>query len=231
MKIFTISDLHLSFSTDKPMDIFGDSWEGHWDKIIKDWSSKVGAEDVVLIAGDISWGMTLDEALIDFREIAKLPGQKIIIRGNHDYWWASYSKVKAALEPMGFMPLQNNCLRIADFLFCGSRGWTIADEGSAAEDKKIYDRELIRLEMSLSDMAKQRKEGDRVVGMLHYPPFPVTLADSGFTKLFSQFEVDKVVYGHLHGKSCRAVNYLKKGDVEYYLTSCDLVDNKLTQLY
>jgi predicted phosphohydrolase len=178
MKVFAISDLHLSFSSDKPMDIFGDNWTGYWEKIKIDWTSKVSDEDIVLIAGDISWAMSLENARIDFAELEKLSGRKVIIRGNHDYWWSSYSKVKAVLSKTTFA-VQNNAVRIDDCLFCGTRGWTIAAEGSNEEDKKIYDRELQRLKLSLEDMKKQKKEGDKVFGLIHYPPFNVKFEGSG----------------------------------------------------
>ena len=187
--IFSISDLHLGTCVDKPMDVFGKKWEGHFDKIKADWLKKVKAEDVVLLAGDLSWAMTLEDAKEDLNRIAALPGKKVILRGNHDYWWQSLSKVKGIL-PEGVYVVQNDVVRIGKYLFCGSRGWTM--ESDAEEDKKIYERELIRLELSLSAMSKAREEGDVVIGMTHYPPFGVSLEPTRVTELYEKYGVEKV---------------------------------------
>ena len=224
--IYSISDLHLGTCVDKPMDVFGKQWEGHFDKIKKDWLERVSSDDVVLISGDISWAMSLEEARKDIESIAELPGKKVLLKGNHDYWWQSLGKVKGIL-PEGFYVVQNDVVRIGKYLLCGSRGWTT--ESGAEEDKKVYARELIRLELSLKEMTKERREGDVVVGMTHYPPFDVSLEPTAVTELFTKYGVDTVVYGHLHGNS-----YAKKkvfiGGVRYLLTSCDLVDFKLVEV-
>ena len=224
--VFAISDLHLGTCVDKPMDVFGKKWEGHYEKIVRDWWQKVGEEDVVLLAGDFSWAMTLEEAKEDFLKVAALPGKKVILKGNHDYWWQSLSKVKGIL-PEGFFVLQNDVVRIGNYLFCGSRGWTT--ESDSEEDKKIYDRELIRLELSLKEMQKCRADGDVVIGMTHYPPFDLSQQPTAVTQLFDKYGVGKVVYGHLHGNV-----YAKKkvmiGRAAYYLTSCDLVDFALVSV-
>ncbi len=224
--IYSISDLHLGTCVDKPMDIFGKKWEGHFDKIKEDWLKKVKAEDVVLLAGDLSWAMTIDEVKEDLAAIAALPGKKVLLKGNHDYWWQSLAKVKGVL-PEGVYVVQNDVLRIGKYLFCGSRGWTT--ESDAEEDKKIYERELIRLELSLSAMSKIREEGDVVVGMTHYPPFGVTLASTRVTELFKKYGVEKVVYGHLHGNAYAKRKVFLDG-ATYFLTSCDLVDFSLVEV-
>ena len=224
--VYSISDLHLGTSVDKPMDIFGKKWEGHFEKIKKDWLAKVGEDDVVLLAGDLSWAMTLEEAKEDLRKIAELPGKKVLLKGNHDYWWQSLSKVKSIL-PEGIYILQNDVVRIGKYLFCGSRGWVM--EHPTEEDKKIFDRELIRLELSLSAMSKVRGEGDVVIGMTHFPPFDLTFAPTPVTELFRKYEVEIVVYGHLHGNVyAKRKVYLDK--TNYYLTSCDLVDFALVEI-
>lgn len=225
MSIFAISDLHLSFSSDKPMDIFGACWDNYWQKICEDWESKVGEDDVVLIAGDISWAMTLENALIDITEIAKLKGKKVFIKGNHDYWWNSLSKIKNAL-PDGFYVIQNDALKLDGVIIAGSRLWNVSSQ--SAEDLKILAREKTRLELSLKKAHEIRQNNEKIIAMCHFPPFDVTLSDSEFTTMFEEYGVSSVVYGHLHGKDCRAVNHLNKNGVEYFLTSCDKVDNKLT---
>ncbi len=227
MKVFAISDLHLDSTQSKPMDIFGPGWEGYWQKIKDDWRAKVSDGDVVLLAGDLSWAMSLDDALPDISEVGALPGVKFILRGNHDYWWSAIGRVREAL-PQGMFAVQNDCLRLGCLLVCGSRLWTLGS--SKDEDVKIADREFIRLSLSLQSMRAMRNDGDKVVVMTHYPPFDATFADSRFTDLIAEYSPDAVVYGHLHGKDVRARLVVDKKGIPYYLTSCDLVGNKLTHI-
>ncbi len=228
MNVYAISDLHLSFSSSKPMDIFGGSWDNYWQKICDDWNIKVNEGDIVLISGDISWAMTLENALVDLKEIAKLKGIKVFIKGNHDYWWSSLSKIRASLDENMYI-LQNDAIKFGNIVIAGSRLWNLANQ--TAEDKKINARELMRMEMSLQKAEMLREEGDILIAMCHFPPFDATLSDSEYTKLFEKYKVDSVVYGHLHGKECRAVKYVEKNQIKYYLTSCDQVDNKLIKIY
>ncbi len=228
MKIYAISDLHLSTTAPKPMDVFGGNWMNYIENICADWTEKVLPDDVVLIAGDISWAMKLDDAITDIKTLEFLPGKKVMIRGNHDYWWNGIGKIRAKL-PEGFYCLQNDCLRFPGVVLCGSRGWAV--EGSPdfkEQDRKIYLREAERLKLAFSQVEKVREADDKLICMIHYPPFNARREDSLFTEIFEKFKVDKVVYGHLHGGACRADKYLYRGGVEYYLTSCDQVDNKLT---
>ena len=231
MKIFAISDLHLSNSTDKPMDIFGIGWIDHWEKIKSDWINKVTESDAVLIAGDISWAININEAVNDLYEINELPGKKIIIRGNHDYWWSSYKKIcDLPLNSIYF--IQNNAIKIENYVFCGTRGWEVpeANETQTDENKKIYEREIIRLNLALSEAKKLAKSGEEIIGMIHYPPFNSKFENSPFTELFSEYGVKKVVYGHLHGGQARFKETVNKYQTDYYLTSCDFLQNKLIQL-
>ncbi|MEG1394275.1 MAG: metallophosphoesterase [Clostridia bacterium] len=225
MKVFAISDLHLSTNCAKPMDIFGKSWENYWELIQADWQSKVSDNDVVLIAGDISWAMELANALPDLNAIAQLKGKKVIIKGNHDYWWSSLSRLRNAL-PNNMFALQNDCIRIGNLLVLGSRLWTVG--GLPEAEKAIYEREKIRLRLSLEKMKAQRKDGDIVIAMCHFPPFDVTMKESEFTQLFQEYGVEKVIYGHLHGKDCKAMLRYNLNGIEYLLTSCDQIANKLT---
>lgn len=229
MKVFAISDLHLSKTVNKPMYIFGDSWSNYWDIIREDWKSKVSEEDVVLVAGDISWGINFEEAKADFDEIAQLPGKIVIGKGNHDYWWSSMAKLKAWL-PNNVFAIYNNCLRFENVLVCGSRLWTISPNNSEQDNKILMEHEMRRLKNSLEEMEKQRKEGDEVICMVHFPPFDFTYKENDFTKLFHEHNIKKVVYGHLHGDVCRAETYRKINGIEYYLTACDQVENKLVQI-
>lgn len=231
MKIFAISDLHLSIASDKPMNVFGGSWEGYWEKIKENWLNKVTENDVVLIAGDISWGMSLEQALPDLEAIAALPGKKVLTKGNHDYWWSTYKKITSLnLENMYF--IQNNAVKIGDYIFCGTRGWTVDDDDDfSPEDKKIYDREVIRLGLTLKSAEQLRVNGETIVGMIHYPPFNYRFEDSDFTKLFEEYGVKKVIYGHLHGNSARFKDIVNKRETNFYLTSCDFLKNDLLEIY
>ena len=226
MKVYAISDLHLTNSSDKPMDIFGGNWENYFEKIVADWRQKVSDDDIVLIAGDISWAMTIDNAKVDFDVLSELPGRKVIIKGNHDYWWSSYSKVKRML-PDGFFAIQNNAIKIDDFIFCGSRGWITATEKDTPEDIKIYEREQIRLKMSLDDAKRLQTNNEEIIALTHYPPFNVKFEKSPFTDIFDEYGINKVVYGHLHGKDCRSQLILNKNNTIYFLTSCDQINNTL----
>lgn len=227
MKIYSISDLHLSINSPKPMDIFGDKWENYWEKIKEDWQNKVTDNDLVLIAGDISWALKLNDAILDLEEIAKLNGKKIIIRGNHDYWWNSYTKVKNAL-PNNMFAIQNNALKFGNFVICGTRGWTVENQKSTEDDIKIINRELIRLELTLNEAKKlAEQDNSKIILMMHYPPFNALWQDSPFTDLISKYNVSAVVYGHLHGKNCRTQDIIIKNDTPYHITSCDQVDNQL----
>lgn len=225
MKVYAISDLHLSINNPKPMDIFGEVWNNYLDEISAFWNENITDEDVVLIAGDISWAMTLSGVKPDLEYLGGFKGKKVLLRGNHDYWWHSISALREIL-PYNMYAVQNDCLRLGDLLVCGSRGWTTPENRVFSdEDKKIYDREIIRLRLSLEAMKKNRKEGDKVVAMIHYPPFNSKFETSPFTELFAEYDVKTVVYGHLHGKGVRAKRIVEKDGATYYLTSCDMIDN------
>lgn len=230
MKIFAISDLHISTNTNKPMDVFGGNWVGYLEKIYADWESKVSDDDLVLIAGDISWAMSMDDAVKDISTFAALKGKKIIIKGNHDYWWSGIGKVRDSL-PESVYALQNDGIKIGDVVICGSRGWTVPGAPDFTEqDMKLYKRETERLRLSLSSAKKLAENGEKIIAMIHYPPFNVRRESSAYTDIFEEFGVDSVIYGHLHGKDVRADKFLIKNGIKYYLTSCDLVDNKLTEI-
>lgn len=165
MAIFAISDLHLSLSTDKPMDIFGSNWENYTERMRENWNRIVSPEDLVLIPGDISWAMYLQEAQEDFSYINALNGQKILLRGNHDYWWTTLNKMERFVEEQGFDTLhfiKNTAFLWNGTAICGTRGWTIAGAGASAEDKKIYERERQRILLSLEDA--KALHPDRILG-------------------------------------------------------------------
>ncbi len=231
MNVYAISDLHLSFDNEKPMSIFGDVWEDHFEEIKKDWNSRVKDEDVVLVPGDFSWAMSLDGVKPDMEIFNELKGFKIIVRGNHDYWWSSYSKVKAVL-PNNVFAIQNNAIRIGNVVFCGTKGYTVEEKGKpyTEEDKKLFDREYIRLGLSLDVAQNIKQEGDKLIVLFHYPPFNNKTEDSEYTKKVEEVGADAVVFGHLHGKHPIYRLKIIKNNIPYYLTSCDVVKNKLVQI-
>ncbi|MBU3088443.1 metallophosphoesterase [Clostridium gasigenes] len=221
MALYAISDLHLALTTDKPMDIFGDKWLNHDEKIKNNWIKKVTEEDTVLIAGDISWSMSAEDSIGDLDWIDALPGKKIISKGNHDYWWGSISKLNRMYKNTKF--LQNNFYTYGEYAICGSRGWICPGVDRFTEkDKKIYDREVIRIKLSL-DSAKKAGYTKFIV-MIHYPPTNDKYEDSAFTEIFKEYNVEKVIYGHLHGPSLSHVLTGERNGTEYIMTSCDYIN-------
>lgn len=231
MRIFAISDLHLSLNSQKPMDIFGPVWTNYLDQIEDSFAqNNITDDDIVLIPGDISWAMRLDDALADLDYIARWKGQKVILRGNHDYWWKSISVLRANL-PHGIHAIQNDALKLGDTIICGTRGWTVPENTHKTDaDKKIFDREVIRLELSLKDALRQRTADEEIIVIMHYPPFNSLHHDSPFTRLIEEYGVKKVVFGHLHSYDPRQTLVCEKNGVTYYLTSCDLVQNQLVRI-
>lgn len=221
MALYAISDLHLALSGDKPMDIFGSHWSRHDEKIKENWLSKIKDEDTVLIAGDISWAMKSGESEEDLKWIENLPGRKIISKGNHDYWWGSISKLNSMFEKTKF--LQNNFYEYGEYAICGTRGWVCEGTDRFTEhDKKIYSREAIRLKLSLDEA---KKNGfSKFIVMLHYPPTNEKFMDSNFTKICEEYNVETVIYGHLHGKCLNRVLEGERNGVNYIMTSADYLD-------
>ncbi len=222
MKLFAIADLHLDGGAGKPMSIFGDTWENHRERIFGLWRSTVGEEDAVLVPGDISWAMHFKDALPDLLSLAELPGIKVLSRGNHDYWWAALSRMREAL-PDSVKLIQNDAVDLGPVTVCGSRGWILpSDPDFKADDRKIYDRELLRLGLSL-DAADRLAKGEKpIVCMLHYPPAMKDGAATGFTELMEKHGVSVCVYGHLHGAPAWEIGV--KGvlnGVRYELCSAD----------
>lgn len=220
MALYAISDLHLSFASEKPMDVFGMHWYNHDERIKENWIRKISKEDTVLIAGDISWSMKMEDGMTDLQWIHELPGKKIISKGNHDYWWASINKLNKLYENMSF--IQNNFFIYEDYAICGTRGWTPMGDKHSEHDEKIYKREQIRLRLSL-DKAKLAGYDKKIV-MFHYPPVNEKFEPSDFTRIFEEYKVEKVVYGHLHGPSLRNVFQGNFNGVEYIMTSCDYIN-------
>ncbi len=226
MKIYAVSDLHLSINNPKPMNIFGAVWDNYLGDIERSLEC-VEHDDLVLLAGDLSWAMTLHAAAPDLAYIGGFPGKKVIIRGNHDYWWKAIGSVRAAL-PDGVFAVQNDCVKFDNVIVCGSRGWNVDDKTD--EGKKIFARELIRIEMSLKSAQKIKSPDDKIVFMIHYPPFNSRFEGCEITDMFESYGVAAVVYGHLHGKNCRAQAEVERRNIKYYLTSCDQIKNRAVEI-
>ena len=217
MQIYAIADLHLSLTSEKPMDVFGEAWRGHAEKLERNWRERVQADDLVLVPGDISWAMQLSAALPDLSFIGNLPGRKILLKGNHDYWWSAIGRVRSNL-PEGMRALQNDSIVEDGIGICGSRGWLCPGSSNfTADDEKIYHRELDRLSLSLRALP----EVETKVAMLHFPPFSDKDRPSGFTELLEQAGVQIAVYGHLHGEANRYAFEGEKNGVYYHCVAAD----------
>lgn len=222
--IYGISDLHLSFGVNKPMNVFGRVWENYEEKIKENWNNIVKESDIVIIAGDISWGTYLSEAKQDFKFIDELPGKKIILRGNHDYYFDTVSKQRKFFEDNGFNNfdiLHNNCIDLDEHILCGTRGWGESDN-SNKDDEKIIRRELIRLEISLKEGKKLKDEylskgiNKEIIVAMHYPPF-----FDGFDKIMEEYNVKVCIYGHLHGFGHSKIKEGIINGIDYKMVSVD----------
>lgn len=226
MKIFAIGDLHFPGGDNKPMDVFGAHWEGHQDKIASDWAQRVREDDLVLVPGDISWAMYFPDALPDLAMIGALPGSKVLLRGNHDYWWPGTARLREKL-PLKMHAVQNDAVRIGEVVVCGTRGWTLPGAQTTKEDARIFQRELLRLEMSLDRAAAL---GGRMVVMTHYPPVLEDGAPTPVSQIISRFAPEHVVYGHLHGASNKNAFGGYIDGVRYDCVACDKLGFTLFEL-
>jgi hypothetical protein len=248
MKIFGIGDLHLGHTVDKPMDIFGPQWKNHAEKIAGNWRERVGESDLVLVPGDLSWAMRFEEAEEDLEWLDRLPGRKVLLKGNHDYWWPSISRLRDRFRGTSLFALQYDAVTIGGVSVGGTRLWTLPDlemayqdpleipstQGQGTDnqgqdtsgmqhDEKIFRRELGRLELSLE--AIEHEAPLRIV-MTHFPPTDESGKDTALTRLLETYEVDLCVFGHLHNlglASGRTWDFVKKG-IRYVLVSCDSID-------
>lgn len=220
MALFAIGDLHLALGSNKPMDIFP-GWERYLEKIETSWRQKVGAEDTVVVVGDVSWAMKLEDCRQDFELLESLPGHKILMKGNHDYWWGTVSKMERFLEENKFTSLSllhNNSFFAEGVSLCGTRSWLFdADE---PQDDKIMKREVGRLRMSLDAAEKQHPGGEKLV-FLHYPPLHSASRAEEVLDVLKEYKIQRCFYGHLHGPAIRwAVQGMFEG-IEYKLVSAD----------
>ena len=220
MSLFAIGDLHLSLGENKPMDVFGGSWSGYVEKILAGFRA-VGAEDTVVLLGDLSWAMSLEATREDFAFIDALPGKKIILKGNHDYWWTTAAKMRRYFDEnsWNFELLHNNCHFYEDVALCGTRGWFFADTFGDAGDEKVFKRELIRLEASLK--CAQDGGAERIFAFLHYPPILSGRVCAEMVELLERYGVERCYYGHLHGGAWSRAFEGERNGVEYRLLAAD----------
>ena len=219
MALYAIGDTHLSLSCNKPMDVFGGNWENYVDKLLEGFSV-VEPEDTVVLCGDLSWGMSLEQAEADFAFLDQLPGRKLLMKGNHDYWWTTAAKMNRFFEEKGFHSfslLHNNCHFYGDVALCGTRGWFFEEHG----DPKVFNRELIRLETSLKAAGEKEK-----LCFLHYPPRYQGYICQEIVDLLEKYQVTACYYGHLHGGSHRLAMEGMFNSVEYHLVAADYLDFK-----
>jgi len=222
MRVFAIADLHLAFATPKPMTVFGPNWAGHPEALFTQWREEVRAGDLVLLPGDLSWAMRLPEALVDLAPVAALPGTKVLLRGNHDYWWPGAAKLRAALPP-GMLAVHNDAVRVGNVVVCGSRGWlTPGYEALGDDDERLLRREAERLGLSTGAAARLRQPGDHLILMLHYPPASPPYPPNPLTTVIEAARPDLIVYGHLHGANPeRTLRSL--GGVPAHLVAADVL--------
>ena len=220
MALYAIGDLHLSLGTNKPMDVFGPKWANYVERIQENFS-KLNDDDVIVIAGDISWGMSLEQSLPDFQFIDALPGRKILLKGNHDYWWGTASKMKKFFAEHDITTLDilyNNAFFYGDHAICGTRGWFYEEAKGEAHDRKIMLREVGRLETSLKAAGDKTK-----LVFLHYPPKYLGYECPEILALLDAYHVPLCCYGHIHSRGCRSAFQGMYHDTEFRLLSADYI--------
>ncbi len=234
MSIFVIADLHLSFKNPKPMNIFGDNWENHEQKIKEDWTKKVTDKDLVVLPGDFSWAMNIEDTYLDFKYLNELPGKKLLLKGNHDYWWTTLKKMRAYLEENNFNTIDfiyNNSYCYENYIITGTRGWSLNDlEGNG----KILNRELGRLELSLQEGITKFGTDKEILVFMHYPPITnsaiLNNLELKFVNVMKKYNVKRCMYGHLHSRSHKdAIEGIVDG-IQFNLVSGDYLDFKLMKI-
>ena len=234
MSIWVIADLHLSFETDKPMDIFGNNWDNHAEKIKKDWLEKVKPEDTVILPGDFSWATYIEDAKQDFEFLNKLPGKKILLKGNHDYWWTTLTKMREFVKDNNFENidfLYNNSYLIEDKIIVGTRGWSFNDTD---ESVKMINRENERLKLSIKNAIENYGNDKEIIAFIHYPPIVSRNSeDSKYLQLYNTLKesgIKECYYGHLHGNSHKDAIEGEVGGINFHLISADYLDFKLAKV-
>lgn len=227
MSLYVISDLHLSTNADKSMEVFGPRWQNYTQRLERNWRALIEPEDHVVIPGDISWGLTLEDAIPDLKFLDSLPGQKIIGKGNHDFWWQTLSKINKAFEQNDINSIKilyNNSMVVENIIVCGTRGWYNGDKSVALNDtdnQKIVNREAIRLRLSLQSAEKLQEEtGYPVVVFMHFPPAWGEFVCREIMDVLHEFDVKRCFFGHIHG-NCDVARDFVFENVTFTLVSSD----------
>lgn len=218
MSLYAIGDLHLSFGADKPMDVFGPKWEGYVDRL-REGLSVIGPQDTTVLLGDLSWAMSIEDAREDFAFISAIPGRKIVLKGNHDYWWTTAAKFNKFCAENGFEQmyvLNNNFYEYEDIAICGTRGWFFEEEKHAEHDEKVFNRELMRLETSLKAAGEREK-----ICFLHYPPVYRGYYCAQIVELMKRYGVRQCIYAHLHSDSHKLAITGSFEGIDYRLAAAD----------
>jgi len=238
MSIFVIADLHLSFNNPKPMDIFGENWKNHEEKIRKNWIENVTDNDLVILSGDFSWATYLQETKKDFEFLNSLPGKKILLKGNHDYWWTTLKSMRNFLKENNFQNidfLYNNSYEYENYIITGTRGWSFTD---GEVDEKLIKRELGRLELSLKDARNKYLQNDNlankeIIVFMHYPPITnskIMKEELEFVEMMKKYNVKKCMYGHLHSGSIKEAVEGNIEGIEFKLVSADGLNFELYKM-
>ena len=234
MAIYAISDLHLSFGNNKPMDIFGVNWTNHEEKIKQNWLEKVKPDDTVILPGDFSWATYLEDTKLDFEYLNNLPGKKILLKGNHDYWWTTLTSMRKFISDNNFENidfLYNNSYLVEDKIIVGTRGWVLQD---TEESRKMINRENERLKLSLKSAIENFGEDKEIIVFMHYPPLSsknlLNNLHLEFYKTMKQYDVKRCYYGHLHGNSHMDAIEGEIGGIDFNLVSADYLDFKVQKI-
>ncbi len=233
MSIYVIADLHLSFAQPKPMNIFGENWTNHEEKIKTNWKNTVKPDDTVILPGDFSWATYLEDTYKDFEYLNDLPGKKILLKGNHDYWWTTVTNMKKYLQEKHFENidfLYNNSYLIENKIIVGTRGWNLLENN----DKKMLNREKIRLEFSIEDGIKKYGKDKEIIVFMHYPPITLSCLSQkinmDFIETMEKYKINKCYYGHLHGTSHKDAVEGNIHGIDLKLISADYLDFNLLKI-
>ena len=234
MAIYTIGDLHLSFNEDKPMSVFGENWEGYEEKVKESWISLVTEKDLVILPGDFSWSMYLKDTYKDFEYLNALPGKKILLKGNHDYWWSTVNSMRNYIKENNFQNidfLYNNAYEFEDKIIVGTRGWSFGED---AESKKMIQREVARLELSIKNGIENYGEDKEKIAFLHYPPIIKQHLQNNeinaFIEILKKYHINKCYYGHLHSTAIKEAVEGEHFGIDFQLVSADATQFNLVKV-
>ncbi len=234
MAIYTIGDLHLSFNENKPMSIFGENWEGYEEKVKENWTKLVKEEDMVVLPGDFSWSMYLKDTYKDFEYLNNLPGKKLLLKGNHDYWWSTVNSMRNYIKENHFKNIDfiyNNAYEFENIIIVGTRGWAFGED---AESKRMLQREMARLELSIKNGIENYGENKEIIAFLHYPPIINQNIQNNemneFIRILKKYDIKKCYYGHLHGAAIKEAVEGEYFGITFKLVSADAIQFNLVKI-